>query len=166
MDRSDTDTLLLFTERLNLCHNQLTGTIPRQLRLRKLKYLDIGYNNMTGPLPQEWWRSGQLHRLKNLYVDHNRFTGSLPADFVQIANGRLSSFILSYNLFTGVFPGQWTPNRFIQAVDIRKSGFWAVDRNLCTRNVFAGGEMTTFRSDCAVCPCRDPPYCAPPYCEW
>ena len=59
-------------EVLDLSHNDLTGSLPAEIRhLSRLKTLDISYNSMTG-IPAE---IGQLQELETLNLSHNQFTG-------------------------------------------------------------------------------------------
>lgn len=61
---------------LDLSHNQLSGSLPAEVRhLTHLTALDISYNNFTG-VPAE---IGQLTELTSLNLSHNPITG-LPLE--------------------------------------------------------------------------------------
>lgn len=69
-------------EELNISHNRLTGALPAEIRqLKKLKILDMSYNDMTG-IPAE---IGQLNDLEILNLSHNQFTG-LPYELGNLKN--------------------------------------------------------------------------------
>lgn len=56
--------------------NNITGTMPREIgALRNLKYLDIGFNNFTGSLPDTLDRTS----LYITYAGNNRLDGHLPS---------------------------------------------------------------------------------------
>ncbi|KAI3704916.1 hypothetical protein L1987_75145 [Smallanthus sonchifolius] len=62
---------------LQLCNNQLSGSIPTQLgSLKKLSVLSLQSNNLSGALPA---RLGDLVLLKRLDLSFNHLFGSIPA---------------------------------------------------------------------------------------
>jgi hypothetical protein len=159
--------LLLFlchTGYLNLYNNMLTGTLPSGLNLRQLWYFDVGYNNMEGPLPTDWWEgNNDMKRLRNLFVNNNRFTGTIPEAFTTMGNGRMSQVILHDNEFSGTFPGGWNPTNFLSSIEIQNTNIQAIDKDVCNLIVFTGGELTILTADCSICTC-DPTLCDPPRC--
>ena len=80
--------LLNFTEYLNLYDNQLTGTVPSALRLRRLFLLDLGRNQLTGQLPDDLGE--KFVSLRILSLSHNKFSGTLPPSYINVGNGRLA----------------------------------------------------------------------------
>ncbi|PIZ94176.1 MAG: hypothetical protein COX82_01205 [Candidatus Magasanikbacteria bacterium CG_4_10_14_0_2_um_filter_41_10] len=71
-------------EVLDLSHNDLTGSLPAEIRhLSRLKTLDMSYNSMTG-IPAE---IGQLTELETLNLSHNQFTG-LPYELGNLTHLR------------------------------------------------------------------------------
>ena len=95
-------------EYLNLYSNQLTGTIPNNLRFKQAMFADFGRNQFTGPLPDDI--SLQWVKLKFLYMDHNQFTGSIPYSYPQTGNGRLEALVLNNNQLTGWVSDDWADN--------------------------------------------------------
>ena len=127
-----------------------------------------GNNQMTGELPVDWWRNRRtdLVKLRHLYINNNQFRGNLTADFfVKIGNGRLQQFVAHDNNFTGTFPGTWLHNSFLQRADIQRAGFEGMDYGFCSQSVFEGGELTSFKSDCAICRCGAP-FCRTRFCSF
>lgn len=81
-------------ETLNLSDNNLTGSIPGEIRfLTKLKTLDLSNNKMTG-VPAE---VGQLTYLENLDLSDNQLTG-LPNELANLKN--LKIFNISGNNYS------------------------------------------------------------------
>jgi hypothetical protein len=64
------------TEYLNLYDNRFTGTIPSNLRLRDLVYLDLGRNVLYGSIPSDIGDS--FVSLRQFHIDFNRLSGSIP----------------------------------------------------------------------------------------
>lgn len=61
---------------LQLCYNQLTGSIPTQLSsLKKLSVLALQSNQLTGAIPASL---GDLSMLTRLDLSFNRLFGSIP----------------------------------------------------------------------------------------
>ncbi|KAL6136088.1 hypothetical protein ACLB2K_061389 [Fragaria x ananassa] len=85
-------------EMLNLGYNSLTGNLPNSLGLLKnLRYLVLWYNSFQGTIPEY---IGNLTSLKELYLENNKLGGVIPESF-----GQLSSLVavdLSENTLEGV----------------------------------------------------------------
>jgi hypothetical protein len=149
---------------LNLYDNALSGTFPSGLNWRNLYYLDVGKNNMEGPLPTDWWEGvNDLKRIRQLYLNNNRFNGTIPEAFTAMGNGRMEQLVINDNDFEGTFPGGWNPSRFLSTLEIQNTNFQAIDKDVCNMIVFTGGELTTLNADCSICTCGtllcDPPRC-------
>lgn len=84
----------------NVRFNQMTGTIPSNLQLRQLFYMDLSFNQFSGTIPPDL--GTESVRLRHLYLDHNRFEGTFPS---QVLNQQLKALTLNDNQFTGTFPG-------------------------------------------------------------
>lgn len=152
---------------LNLYNNRLTGVLPPNLNLRELSFLDLGRNDFSGNLPNDWWeqQGGQrFNSLRHLHLDHNRFSGSLPEEFPQIGLGRLNQLTLANNDFTGVVPGDWDPIDHLVTIDIRNNSFSEFGKDLCKMSVFSSGELATLRADCSICNCGAP-FCVEGVCS-
>ena len=67
--------------------------------LSNLKSLDLGFNELAGPIPAEL---GNLSNLKSLDLSHNRLTGTIPGELGSLSN--LESLYLSSNELTGCIP--------------------------------------------------------------
>lgn len=91
------------TDYFNVNRNQMTGTIPANMRLRQMYYMDLGNNKFSGTLPSEL--GTEYVRLRHLFLDHNEFTGTVPQSYVVAGDGRIQSLTLNDNKFTGDFPG-------------------------------------------------------------
>lgn len=64
---------------INLTHNRLTGSIPREIGdLTDLTTLILSSNELTGSIPRE---IGNLTNLKWLHLRRNRLTGSVPKEW-------------------------------------------------------------------------------------
>jgi hypothetical protein len=102
-------TLLFFSlcvaDWLNLYNNGFTGPIPEDLRWRQLFYFDVGYNQLTGQLPDDLGE--KFVRLRHLHLDHNQFSGSLPSSYTLAGNGRLESLTVDHNRLGGVVPSSF-----------------------------------------------------------
>ncbi|KAG8660876.1 probable LRR receptor-like serine/threonine-protein kinase At3g47570 [Manihot esculenta] len=110
---------------LGLAANNLTGRIPPSIgNLSSLYQISIRTNNLHGQIPEEFSRLGKLKDMlfaenslsgeipPGLYnissieifnMNQNQLHGRIPAD-VGLTLPRLSSFVLSYNKFTGSIP--------------------------------------------------------------
>ena len=87
-------------ESLDLGGNELTGPIPAELgNLANLEWLSLWNNALTGPVPS--WL-GRLTSLRTLYLGGNELTGPLPAELGNLAN--LELLDLGSNSLTGPVP--------------------------------------------------------------
>lgn len=97
-------------EQLNLYWNIMRGSIPNSLRncpiasvlssLRRLSYLDVRFNNFSGPILP--FMSGSLLTLSHVDLSMNHFNGPVPSFLGSMKS--LSYFDLSWNNFTGIIP--------------------------------------------------------------
>jgi hypothetical protein len=136
---------------LILYNNSFTGTIPNNLNLRDLFYLDLGYNDLSGTIPADWVET--MYDLRTLYLNNNRLTGSLPEDFAEIGNNRLTLVVVNDNQLTGQIPGGFAI-RVLDLTEFYNNDFSSMDMKLCENIVFEGGEMVAMRVDCDVCACK------------
>lgn len=150
-DRSPTKGYLI------LSGNNFLGTIPSNLRLRNLYYLDLGHNRLTGTVPSDWLDADgrrSLAALRHLYLDHNDLTGSLPSDFAALGNGRMNLLFLNDNRLTGTVPGGYTYRTFMHLMGLHHNRFTAIDQDVCNLAVWVAGEMTSLTADCSACDCE------------
>ena len=85
---------------LALGGNDLTGPIPPELvQLAQLQTLDLGRNSLTGPIPPEL---GQFAQLQTLDLGRNSLTGPIPPELGQLA--QLQTLDLGRNSLTGPIP--------------------------------------------------------------
>lgn len=76
-------------------NNSLSGRIPLGLsKSKKLKWLDVGYNNLEGEVPVEF---GSV--LEYLDLSFNKFTGRLPVNLM--ASSKIQRLDFRGNHFTG-----------------------------------------------------------------
>ena len=93
--------------------NQFTGTLPNNLKLGNIFYLDIGRNYISGSIPDDI--GTDYGELKYLHIDHNRLTGSIPNTIPLMANGRMISFLADHNKLSGTVPDNWIMfNKLVQ----------------------------------------------------
>jgi hypothetical protein len=142
---------------LSLSNNLLVGTIPLNLRLKSLYYLDLGFNGLEGSIPHDWLDvdSGtSLDSLRHLYLDHNNMTGSLPEAFATLGEGQMESLYLSDNMFIGFVPGGYQYRTRLQQVELQHNLFDGIDQDICNLAVWVAGEMASLKADCSACDCE------------
>ncbi|KAF3949035.1 hypothetical protein CMV_025038, partial [Castanea mollissima] len=77
--------------------NNLSGEIPSSFSsLRALSYLDLGWNNLNGPISALF---GNLTEVIQIFLDNNNFTGQIPSSLLSLKD--LNVIDLSYNKFQG-----------------------------------------------------------------
>lgn len=120
--------------------------------MRTLYYLDLGHNQFSGPLPNDW--DGNMISLRHLYLDHNSFAGTIPANFPQLGNGRISQIHLGSNLLTGTVPTGFEPLDKLNSFSVENNNITTpVDAAMCSLSVFELGVMVEMRTDCEICTC-------------
>ena len=99
--------LLSSLRRVNVEHNQLTGTLPFDMgKLKKLEEVRMGQNQLGGHIPSSLFRSESLLRLD---LHGNDFTGELEVH---------QASILQYlYLFDNSMSGELDPNVFCNVAD-------------------------------------------------
>ncbi|MFS7936259.1 putative leucine-rich repeat domain superfamily [Helianthus anomalus] len=83
---------------LDLSNNRFTGIFPHVvLKLPKLKFLDIRFNEFEGGVPKELFDKD----LDAVFINHNRFMLEIPDNF---GNSPVSVIVLWHNKFDGCLP--------------------------------------------------------------
>jgi hypothetical protein len=89
------------TDVIGLGHNKLNGPIWDTQYHTFLHRLDLAHNQMSGTLPSDFMKRNTIHcELVNLY--DNKFTGSIPAIVNTLKP--LTAFLLGKNQFSGTIP--------------------------------------------------------------
>ncbi|GMP35855.1 hypothetical protein CsSME_00008154 [Camellia sinensis var. sinensis] len=85
---------------LNLSNNRFGKSIPTEIgQINTLQSLDLGNNLLIGKIPKQ---IGELQSLETLNLSHNEFFGSIPSSFNKMAS--LTSIDVSYNQLEGPLP--------------------------------------------------------------
>ncbi|CAJ1968042.1 unnamed protein product [Cylindrotheca closterium] len=135
----------------NVHRNQMTGTIPANMRLRQMFYMDLGANQFSGPLPPEL--GSEYVRLRHLFLDHNQFTGTMPQSYIVAGNGRIRTLEVNDNQLRGAFPGNHQSYTELMQLTLHNNNFDSMDKDTCKLEVFVGGELVEFKSQCSICRC-------------
>ncbi|XP_028789514.1 receptor-like protein EIX2 [Neltuma alba] len=88
-------------KQLVLQHNCFTGGLPSFKNATKLGMLDLGENNLSGPIPPSWTRDN-LKELETVSLRMNKLDGKLPLHLCYLPKARVLD--LSFNKFTGLIP--------------------------------------------------------------
>jgi hypothetical protein len=169
---------------LILHHNRFNGTLPVELRLRQLFYLDLSNNRFEGSISHIDWAQ-VVPTLQILHLEYNQFSGELPESFPLVGSGNMKQIFLQSNAFTGEFPSKgWSDYHLSTFCTIVRSFYfflpfvpslWLILRfsiltraanvniannsftnakDMCKLGVLEGAEMVEFRADCDVCECE------------
>ena len=104
--------------RLDLGGNELTGPIPVDLgSLVNLRRLELFSNDLTGPIPSEL---GSLVNLETLDLGGNELTGPIPAELGSLVN--LETLDLGGNELTGPIPVDLGGLASLQRLDLFSNG--------------------------------------------
>ncbi|CAJ1962923.1 unnamed protein product [Cylindrotheca closterium] len=131
--------------------NQMTGTIPSNMRLRQMFYMDLGRNQFSGTLPPDLGSEGYV-RLRHLYLDHNYFEGLLPESYIVAGDGRINTLFVNDNNLTGAFPGNGEVNHRMNQLTIQNNNFTSMGPNSC--RLYWTGWLVEFKANCNICRCR------------
>lgn len=106
---------LVYLRRVNMRHNRLNGSLPRELfNAGGLQSLIFNGNSLTGPLPEE---IGKLRYLQNLDLSFNSFVGIIPPAINNCT--RLRRLVLNNNNFSGLLPrGMGNSLPILQQLDL------------------------------------------------
>ncbi|XP_076958442.1 leucine-rich repeat receptor-like tyrosine-protein kinase PXC3 [Bidens hawaiensis] len=90
-----------FVEKVVITHQNLEGNITLISRLKSLKWLDLSFNTLHGPIPKSL---GNLFDLEFLDLSYNKFDGSIPIELGLLKN--LKFLNISNNLLIGSIPNE------------------------------------------------------------
>lgn len=140
-------------EYLNLYSNRFSGNLPTGMKLRKARFVDLGRNQFSGSIPEDFGSSDFI-RLRYLHLDHNALNGTLPSSLMNAGNGRLKALTLDNNEFTGALPGNHSllDNKLTE-LTVHKNKLESMDQGTCSLSVAEEGELVEFKSDCNICTC-------------
>ena len=145
-------------EYIVLANNSLSGPLPSPLNLKFLSYLDLGFNQLTGTIPEDWIvGSASLSKLRTLSLDHNKLTGTMPGTFPRLGNGKMEEIHLNDNLLSGSysFNDEYASKTFMNILEIQNNNFTEIASSICSLSVLDGeGELIELGADCGACGCR------------
>ncbi|KAF7807248.1 putative inactive leucine-rich repeat receptor-like protein kinase [Senna tora] len=91
-----------FLEEIDFSHNELAGSIPKEIGLlSKLKYLNLSWNDLHSEMPP---KLGLLQNLTVLDLQRNSLYGSIPEDLCD--SGNLAILQLDGNSLNGDIPDE------------------------------------------------------------
>ncbi|KAK4391146.1 Receptor-like protein EIX1 [Sesamum angolense] len=102
------------TSILQLSRNMFWGSISSICTLRLLGFLDLSYNQLSGPLPDCWMSMG---RLAILNLENNDISGEIPPSLAQLQFPLLTLQLRNNNL-TGDLSSSFMINRFMTMFDV------------------------------------------------
>lgn len=109
--------------------NQGLNTVPKHIFSEvNRSELDLSYNQLTGSLPAE---IRHLSKLQTLNLSHNQFTG-VPAEIGQLTE--LRTLNLSHNQITGL-PHELGNLSKLQTLDLRGNDYSTHDLNIITQRL-------------------------------
>lgn len=148
---------------LNLSNNQLSGSIPTEIRgLSNLVTLNLSNNNISGTIPTA---IGQLAALEMLDLQHNNIVGQIPTVIGYLPN--LTSLSLGHNQLEGLLPQALTnlskldilllnDNQFEGCIPESYQLFCTIgDKDFSNNNLSEGGDFEAFCDD-KIGACTDP----------
>ena len=127
--------------KLWLQHNQLSGSIPKELgQLSALTELELHDNQLSGSIPKEL---GQLSALTELWLHRNQLSGSIPKELGQLS--ALTELQLHDNQLSGSIPkelGQLSALTLLELNDNQLSGASRRSSGSCRRSRYCGSTTT------------------------
>lgn len=105
--------------------NGFIGELPECLQELQLQRLDLGFNQLTGGVP-EW--IGKITSLQSLDLSGNQFAGSLPESLGSLTSLQSLSFFA--NRLSGAIPESVGNLAFLQSVDFEENHFSEVPASI------------------------------------
>lgn len=96
-------------------------------QLKNLTYLNLSFNNLTGPIPSSL---SQIPKLSYINLSRNKLTGTIPASLVNLKGNDPFQLILSHNKLSGEVPDSFA-----------EINFWEID---LSRNMLQGDISMLF----------------------
>ncbi|KAL1337475.1 hypothetical protein HN51_032158 [Arachis hypogaea] len=122
---------------LDISHNMLSGTIPKEIGVMYYLYiLNLGHNNISGSIPQEL---GSMKNLNILDLSHNRLQGSIPQSLTSLS--LLTEIDFSNNFLAGLIPESGQFDTFPATRFQNNSGLCGVPLPPCTADSGLGGAQ-------------------------
>ncbi|KAL8140283.1 hypothetical protein V2J09_006304 [Rumex salicifolius] len=95
--------------KLSLRNCSLQGSIPDLSRIPSLAYIDLGYNNLSGPVPSEKLSDD----MTTIILSNNSLNGSIPINLTRLP--QLQRLLLDNNSFSGSVPSTIWQSRSLTA---------------------------------------------------
>jgi len=124
-------------------NNTLSGKFPH-LNARKLEFVDVSMNHISGTIPESLFSSDNL---EFVYLSNNNLSGRIPGNYTNAQN--LKDLWLDNNDLTGAIPvslGNLTSITEILLDGNRLNG--PVPDGLCALRSLYPEQFTTLRADC------------------
>ncbi|KAK7316991.1 hypothetical protein RJT34_00858 [Clitoria ternatea] len=128
---------------LDLSHNMLSGSIPKEAGMMYYLYiLNLGHNNLSGTIPQEL---GKMKNVNILDLSNNRLEGQIPQSLTGLS--LLTEIDLSNNFLSGLIPESGQFDTFPAARFQNNSGLCGVPLNPCGSDTGNNGSAQRSRTN-------------------
>ncbi|KAG9152770.1 hypothetical protein Leryth_025536 [Lithospermum erythrorhizon] len=118
---------LSFLKSLTLRLNNFTGILPQDfVHLRRLRLLDVGFNQFIGNLPI-WLFS--MSKIEYLSLSYNNFTGSMSPLISNLTS--LKAFTIGNNSLEGRIPQEFVNLENLILLDLQSNKFTGPMPNIC-----------------------------------
>lgn len=125
------------------------------MKLRKVFYIDFGYNKLNGTIPTDWIDT--FGKLRMLYLNDNQLSGELPSTWPYLGDSRMQTINLANNMLSGEYPTSsvYETVDFMNILEIQNNQFTYISQDICHLSIFAEGELISMNADCDICPCNE-----------